>query len=321
MNIIDTELTPSYLVSICIPTYNEPILFKRCLDSILIQDYQHIEIIISDDSTSPEVKLIKEQISSCFVIRYKSNNPALKSPRNWNNALDMATGDLVLLMHHDDYFTNKNSVSSFVEIFEKDKSINVVFSSPFNTYDSKKSNSVVLTSKSFLKLKKLPHRLFVSNILGDPSNVMLKKNNIRYREDLIWMVDMEYYFRNFIGGLNITYIAESLVTTGVHQNQVTNFCMSHPGISLREHMLVCSLLPEDLFKDIVLYDHYWRQLRNNKVRSINDLIFQGVNMPRIINHMLQFLVFLPVKSTFNGILSKTMMFLSYISWHMYSKYI
>ena len=314
-----TESSQPYLVSVCIPSYNEPTLFKRCLDSILSQDYSHIEIVISDDSSTNDVKTIAAEVSAQIPIKYMSNNPALKSPRNWNNALDMASGDLVLLMHHDDFFTFDSSVRSFVELFEKDSSVDIVFSTPMACDDERKCITYGYSSSSFLQMMKQSHRLFVTNILGAPSNVMLKNNSIRYREDLVWMVDMEYYYRNIQAGLKSTYTSEPLVTTGIHQNQTTAFCNAHPDIALREHILVGASLSEDVFKDIVLFDHFWRQLRNNRIRSIHDSMLNGLTLPAPMRHMLRFLVVLPVRLTFIGILSKSMMMLSYLMWRLRSK--
>jgi glycosyltransferase involved in cell wall biosynthesis len=307
------------LVSICIPAYNDPILFKRCLDSILSQTYPHIEIIISDDSTNKDVKELLSKVSTDYIIKYFSNVPALKSPSNWNNAIDHASGDLILLMHHDDFFSHHNSVKAFVDLFEKDQAIDIVFSTPQTIDEAGKILQLGYSSKAFTKVMQHPHLLFVSNILGAPSNMMLRKNKLRYREDLVWLVDMEYYYRQILSGLSFSFTPESLVTTGVHQNQTTAFCNAHPDIALREHILVGNTLSNKDFADVVLYDHLWRQLRNNKIRSINDPLLLGYTMPESMKHMLQYLTKLPVSLSFNGFLSKAMMFLSYIFWLLRSK--
>ena len=44
------------LVSVNITTYNRAHILSRCLDSILRQSYQNIEIIIVDDNSSDNTK-------------------------------------------------------------------------------------------------------------------------------------------------------------------------------------------------------------------------------------------------------------------------
>jgi glycosyltransferase involved in cell wall biosynthesis len=316
---IDKSSSHPYLVSICIPTYNEPILFKRCLDSILSQDYPLIEIIISDDSSLPDIKSIVELVSTPFSITYKSNYPALKSPENWNSALDMASGDLVMLMHHDDLFKYKSSVRSFVEVFRNNPLVDLVFSTPHEMDEAGRSFTYSYSLKIFTKMLEQPHRLFVGNYFGHPSNLMFKKNIVRYRKDLVWMVDMEYYYQLIKLGLNAVFTSESFVITGVHENQTTVFCLAHPDIALREHILISASFSGKEFCDLVLYDHYWRQLRNNSIRDVHDPMLKETVVPEPILHMLRYLTILPVRLTFIGFVSKAMMLVSYLLWRLRSK--
>ena len=89
------------LISICIPAYKKPHYVVRCLHSVLQQDYKNVEIILSDDSPNEDIKDAITQFSERLQIHYYHNQPALRSPKNWNNALDKANGDLVVLMHQD----------------------------------------------------------------------------------------------------------------------------------------------------------------------------------------------------------------------------
>ena len=43
-------------VSVCIPTYNNLELFKKCLNSVLVQEFKDYEIIVSDDSNNDEIE-------------------------------------------------------------------------------------------------------------------------------------------------------------------------------------------------------------------------------------------------------------------------
>ena len=69
------------------------------------------------------------------------------------------------------------------------------------------------------------------------------------------------------------------------------------------------------FKDIFIYDYYWRLLRNYKIRSIQDITVTGVNEETIlpvIHHMLALQKNMPLTILKMGMISKTLMFFNYL---------
>ena len=105
------------LISICIPAYKKPEYVVRAIQSILKQSYKKLEIIISDDSPNEDIKIAIQPYISDIDIKYYHNQPALKSPMNWNNALDKATGDYVMLLHQDDWLHDENAMDTFLAAF------------------------------------------------------------------------------------------------------------------------------------------------------------------------------------------------------------
>jgi glycosyltransferase involved in cell wall biosynthesis len=120
------------LVTISIPTYNRISLLKRCLNSILIQDYKNIEICISDnassDGTSNYIESLKD---SRIKINVNNINHGMVS--NWDKCLSMSSGKYFLLMSDDDALATAQAISKFVEAFEQSDSneISFVFSSVY----------------------------------------------------------------------------------------------------------------------------------------------------------------------------------------------
>jgi len=48
------------LISVCIPTYNSEKYIEECINSVLSQTYQNIEIIVSDNNSQDNtLKVIK----------------------------------------------------------------------------------------------------------------------------------------------------------------------------------------------------------------------------------------------------------------------
>ena len=98
------------LVSILIPTYNQPDFFRLALESAINQDYPNIEIVVSDDSTDDRVKNVFDTYKDCGrLMRYlkheKNPNdklPSEKAISNFENLLDNAKGEFVQFLLHDD---------------------------------------------------------------------------------------------------------------------------------------------------------------------------------------------------------------------------
>lgn len=92
-------------ISIIIPTYNTPEKFLReCIESVLNQSYGNFEICIADDSSADRSvrRIIKEYSEKDIRIKYifrKENGHISKAS---NSALDLATGDYIGLLDHDD---------------------------------------------------------------------------------------------------------------------------------------------------------------------------------------------------------------------------
>lgn len=95
------------LVSILIPTYNQPKFFEEALKSALAQDYANIEIVVGDDSTNEETKkLIQPYLKKYNNIRYYYHGGPLggKGQKNWEFVLNKAKGEYINYLLHDDVF-------------------------------------------------------------------------------------------------------------------------------------------------------------------------------------------------------------------------
>ena len=73
-------------VSIIIPTYNRPKLFKRAIQSVLKQTYKNFEVIVIDDSTNDETKKIVENFND-KRIRYIHNEKKTNLPKARNQGV------------------------------------------------------------------------------------------------------------------------------------------------------------------------------------------------------------------------------------------
>lgn len=92
-----------YKVSVIIPVFNSENYLKKCLDSIINQTLNDIEIILIDDGSKDySLKIIKEYSSKHSNIKYESKkNEGQAIARNLG--IEMATGEFLCFVDSDDY--------------------------------------------------------------------------------------------------------------------------------------------------------------------------------------------------------------------------
>ena len=93
------------LISIVMPVYNTPAEYlKACIDSVLKQTYPHWELCIADDkSTQHHVRQLLsryQRIDKRIKVNYRTENGHISKASN--SALELATGEYIALLDHDD---------------------------------------------------------------------------------------------------------------------------------------------------------------------------------------------------------------------------
>lgn len=220
------------LVSICIPTYNQTTFLKKTLDSIFLQEFTDYELIISDDSTNDEVKKLVSTYPP-EKIKYTKNAEPLGSPKNWNITLEKATGKYVKILHHDDWFSDSNSLTKFVQAIKSSEDIDFVFSASYIQKEEGVSTTNTKSNVIINKIRKASDTLLTGNVIGSPSATLFKKTSLRFDERLKWLVDIDFYIQ-IIKSNNFVYLAEPLIyTTDGATHQITNTC-KNKEVEIRE---------------------------------------------------------------------------------------
>ncbi|ARR62878.1 MULTISPECIES: glycosyltransferase family 2 protein [Enterobacteriaceae] len=99
------SMTHPPVISIVIPVYNPAEIYLRaCLDSVLAQSYPHWELCIADDRSPKEhvQRVLREYEAkdSRIKVVYRKHNGHISAASN--SALEIAKGDFVALLDHDD---------------------------------------------------------------------------------------------------------------------------------------------------------------------------------------------------------------------------
>ena len=113
------------LVSIIIPTYNQEKFLAKAVESALAQDYENLEVIVSDDCSTDNTELTIAKFLHDKRFRYFRNTQNLGRVKNYKNGLEnYASGEWAINLDGDDYFTNpsyiKNAIDGLSAVVKKD---------------------------------------------------------------------------------------------------------------------------------------------------------------------------------------------------------
>lgn len=90
-------------VSVIVPVYNTEKYLRQCLDSVVNQTLQDIEVICIDDGSTDDSKRILDEYAhrDARILVYSKENGGQSSARN--KGMDLAQGDYLYFLDSDDY--------------------------------------------------------------------------------------------------------------------------------------------------------------------------------------------------------------------------
>ena len=195
-------------VSVIVPVYNREKALKRCVESILNQDYRDIEVILVDDgSRDSSFEIISEFAEKDDrVIAVHKENGGVSSTRN--KALSLATGDYVQFLDADDWIPFDSTKLLVREMEEK--GVEMVIADFYRVVDDKVSRKGsireggVLTRNEYAdKMMLTPadfyygvlwNKLYRKEIL-DKYHITMDEN-ISYCEDVIFNLEYLLHVNN-----------------------------------------------------------------------------------------------------------------------------
>ncbi len=99
-------------VSIVVPVFNTEKYLRKCIDSLLNQDYQNIEVLLVDDgSTDNSGTICKEYIKKDKRIKY-TRTPNMGVSHARNVGIKASTGEYLMFVDSDDYIQSKTILTS-----------------------------------------------------------------------------------------------------------------------------------------------------------------------------------------------------------------
>lgn len=135
------------LVTVIIPVYNTGILLKNCIESVIGQTYNKLEIIIVNDGSKDVVtKEILERYSTRDkrIVVVKNENHGVSFSRNCG--IKLANGRYITFVDGDDYL-NKNHIAILIEQAKLDVAdISVVEFERVKNFEQRKVDADVLNN-------------------------------------------------------------------------------------------------------------------------------------------------------------------------------
>ena len=214
-------------VSVLIPTYNYARYLPEAIESVLGQDFQDFELLISDDcSTDNSAEVIARYAARDSRIRFQIHPKNLGMVENWNWCLSQARGEYIKFVFGDDKLLSPSAIGKMAALMESDPAISLV-STASKVIDARSTaietrnnfhSGICDGKKVVVKCLERP-----ANLVGEPTLVMFRKQqgargfDARYRQ----LADLEMWFHLLEKG-KFGHLGEPLCAFRKHDSQQTN---------------------------------------------------------------------------------------------------
>lgn len=254
------------LVSVCIPVLNGCEFLLAALESVKIQTYSNLELIISDDqSKDRSVELIEHFSRDNHFPFTLVTNTNRGIGMNWNNCVQHANGKYIKFLFQDDVLF-PDCISEMVAMAESDDAVGLVYSdrrilmdetnlAHVNWYNANGElnqkwtdpletgiypGERILKDRNLLLVKPL-------NKLGEPSSMLIRKSVFEFvglfDTQLIQYLDLEFSLR-VLSKYKFGYIQKQLTGFRLHENQSSS---SFSKKEINERSILLRKFSFDLF--------------------------------------------------------------------------
>lgn len=250
------------LVSIIVPVYNVRDYLEKCLDSLVNQTLQNIEIIVVNDGSPDDSQIIVDKYVKKYpqlIKSYIKENGGLSDARNYG--MKKASGKYIAFVDSDDYVDN----TMYQKLYEKAISgnfdlvvcdLNYVYPDANKPCSSNIKNDIV--SKDGVKE-------IMTNIYPSAWNKLYKRNlldNISFKKG-VWWEDVEFLYRllpsvNSIGVVKenlYQYVQRNGAITSTFNDKIYHYIDNWNGVI-------------EFYKNNNLFDEYKQELEYSYVRYL-----------------------------------------------------
>lgn len=217
------EVEKEIKVSVIIPVYNVEKYLKKCIDSVLAQDYSEYEIILVDDGSTDSSGTICDEYDERYqqIKVIHQTNKGLGGARN--TGIDNAIGEYILFVDSDDYI-EKNTLSVLINKAEENDADLVICNFKTVTLDEKviRESKLSLPSGVF-NLKTNCEMIFtqVSAWAKLYKRSIFINNNIRFPEKY-WFEDIWVTYEIFLNSERVVKCDNVLYNYVMREGSIMN---------------------------------------------------------------------------------------------------
>ena len=255
-------------VSVFLPTYNQRGFVNEAIESILIQDYPHLEIVVGDDGSVDGTQEI--------LLEYQRKYPELfkliLSPRNegitanCNKILKKCTGEYIALFAGDDIWLPGKLLKQ-VSLLENNPDAALCVSK-VEFFDSKTNKGMYISPSNDFNVENMNIIEIAYYIGSNGASFLVRSDAIPqcgYEISLPMVSDWLFVIEILRNG-RVIFINEALARYRRHAESMSN----RPDLIFREHMQTLFLL-EAKYEDMkeAVPDFIKKYILNNAISILN----------------------------------------------------
>ncbi|MEL0435590.1 glycosyltransferase family 2 protein [Phycobacter sp. K97] len=206
-------------ISVCIPAYamggHGAGFLAESLQVLSRQTHPDFEVVVSDQSEDTAVAEVCARFAGSLAIRHIWNRDGLRqASANVNFAMDHANGDILKILFQDDYLNGDSALQDISDALAHGSSDWLLCGSGISR------NGGPLERPMVPRLGPKLH--FGKNTVSSPSVLAMRRDcTERFDENLIWLMDVDFYKRLWDAHGDPVILPAPLVVNRVHDGQVS----------------------------------------------------------------------------------------------------
>lgn len=219
------------IVSIIIPVYRVEKYLSRCIDSVINQSYENIEIILVDDGSPDNCGYICDEYAkrdSRVKVIHKENEGVCVAR---NLGINVSTGDYIFFVDSDDYIS-KEAISVLLKhVKQIDADITIGNYNIFNQNNEVKQVNTfdeISLEKELLNSPQERYKYFFGNSFGIQvwnrlyKSSFIKKNNVMFEKQVYYGEDFLFNMKLFIRNPKICLVDSTTYFYYQNSESITN---------------------------------------------------------------------------------------------------